>query len=704
MAIRHSITLSTSEPNNEVGNLKIRQGDEQTQTLVANITENGVPKPFVGLQPFFCAKLGQTAGLGIIEQKVTGTMNPANGTLEYVMQPEDWQQLGRQTAYFSFRKMVNDHEWTEQFSTRDFNYNVIKSAFSEGVKETKKDGSTYIWTIEDMLRLFKEYIATGKIEWEEFVEQNREVLESVDPGGKLIGELIDARRPFGGEAYATLGERLDSEKAEVSTKLTDIAINVRDFGAKGDGVTDDTIALQNAINKSVGLGKVYLPKGIYMFSSLDIPSNVTVEGNSKYNTTLKIVEGGQGIRIIGTKENIVSYVKLKDVKIVGSSNNVSGIKISCASHILLERVIARENDYGCILAFAWLITVTNSEFRNNRLDGFIADKSFGTGSLTNDQNAVTIENNCSFNSNGRRGITWIGGRSNKIHNGNFEGNGSEAIYLASVYVFSIKDSYFEQNGVANIKPTITLDIVDNRNSYSVLIDNNFLQGSNLQSPSATYGIQVLHSGVAGRTDVMIQNNGFSNNFLGSIFLASGTSAFITNNYKSGTDASLIVGSGKAVTLDYVFTDTPRINLKGGTLTLDGLEVPKLSDNLVTPNEASRNRIYALRSTENTADDKLYFSAKDTAGTYIFYEIPKSIDKYTNYDPQSIAANGNLTYNVTVSGAKLGDYVVCAFSLPIAGIIISGFVSATDTVTVVFYNITQNQIDLGLGQIKIKVIK
>ena len=87
MAIRHSITLSTSEPNNEVGNLKIRQGDEQTQTLVANITENGVPKPFTGLQPFFCAKLGQTAGLGIIEQKVTGTMNPANGTLEYVMQP-----------------------------------------------------------------------------------------------------------------------------------------------------------------------------------------------------------------------------------------------------------------------------------------------------------------------------------------------------------------------------------------------------------------------------------------------------------------------------------------------------------------------------------------------------------------------------------------------------------------------------------------
>lgn len=258
MAIRHSITLSTSEPNNEVGNLKIRQGDEQTQTLVANITENGVPKPFVGLQPFFCAKLGQTAGLGIIEQKVTGTMNPANGTLEYVMQPEDWQQLGRQTAYFSFRKMVNDHEWTEQFSTRDFNYNVTKSVFSEGLREAKKDGSTYVWTIEDMLRLFKEYMATGKIDWEnykndertiwetyrlaekinwddyklreknewknykddektiweKFVEDNREFLENADPGGKIILELLGGRGGFD-----SLGERLDSEKAEVSAQL-----------------------------------------------------------------------------------------------------------------------------------------------------------------------------------------------------------------------------------------------------------------------------------------------------------------------------------------------------------------------------------------------------------------------------------------------------------------------------------------------------
>lgn len=331
MAIRHSITLSTSEPNNEVGNLKIRQGDEQTQTLVANITENGVPKPFVGLQPFFCAKLGQTAGLGIIEQKVTGTMNPANGTLEYVMQPEDWQQLGRQTAYFSFRKMVNDHEWTEQFSTRDFNYNVIKSAFSEGLREVKKDGSTYVWTIEDMLRLFKEYMASGKTDWEEFVEQNREILESVDPGGKLIGELIEARRPSGGEAYATLGERLDEADAHV-LKNSKNRINVKSFNAIGDGLTDDT----EALNLAFASGKpLYFPKGIYLYNGkIDLKTMPTNTpdwlGDGSWHSVIKFTN--PEVRNLVERQDCIGVGwKLKGLKFRGLGKSVTmsdGTKIN----------------------------------------------------------------------------------------------------------------------------------------------------------------------------------------------------------------------------------------------------------------------------------------------------------------------------------------------------------------------------------------
>ena len=178
-------------PVNDVGLIKIRQADEQTQTLVVQITENGVPKSYEGLQVFFCAKLGQSTGLGIIEQKLnTSEMaDPKNGKLEYTMRAEDWQILGRQTGYFSFRKMQENHEYTEQFTTRDFYFNITKNVFSDGVTEVKKDGSTYVWTIEDLIRLFNEYIASGKTDWEEFVEQNKEILESVDPGGKILAEI-----------------------------------------------------------------------------------------------------------------------------------------------------------------------------------------------------------------------------------------------------------------------------------------------------------------------------------------------------------------------------------------------------------------------------------------------------------------------------------------------------------------------------------
>lgn len=45
-------------------------------------------------------------------------------------------------------------------------------------------------------------------------------------------------------------------------------VSVKDFGAIGDGVVDDTIAIQNAINSfTAGQGTIYFPKGIYLVTS-----------------------------------------------------------------------------------------------------------------------------------------------------------------------------------------------------------------------------------------------------------------------------------------------------------------------------------------------------------------------------------------------------------------------------------------------------
>jgi hypothetical protein len=92
-------------------------------------------------------------------------------------------------------------------------------------------------------------------------------------------------------------------------------INVKDapYSAKGDGVTDDTAAIQAAVNAaytagggSTGAGaKVYFPDGKYIVTSVSIKDNVTYEGQSKENTIIQRPEasivGGEPVAI--TREN-----------------------------------------------------------------------------------------------------------------------------------------------------------------------------------------------------------------------------------------------------------------------------------------------------------------------------------------------------------------------------------------------------------------
>jgi hypothetical protein len=83
-------------------------------------------------------------------------------------------------------------------------------------------------------------------------------------------------------------------------------INVYDFGARGDGKTDDTAAIQNALNAagSQGGNVVSLPRGEYLIGgSLRVPKDVTLRGISRAPNrgagghnfgTLLLATGGKG--------------------------------------------------------------------------------------------------------------------------------------------------------------------------------------------------------------------------------------------------------------------------------------------------------------------------------------------------------------------------------------------------------------------------
>ena len=55
-----------------------------------------------------------------------------------------------------------------------------------------------------------------------------------------------------------------------------VTLNVRDFGASGDGVTDDTLFIQAAIAACPAGGRVLIPKGNYRFRCLFLKSDLSV--------------------------------------------------------------------------------------------------------------------------------------------------------------------------------------------------------------------------------------------------------------------------------------------------------------------------------------------------------------------------------------------------------------------------------------------
>lgn len=84
-------------------------------------------------------------------------------------------------------------------------------------------------------------------------------------------------------------------KRSVESKLRDV-VSVKDFGAVGDGVTDDTAAIQAAINVFTnGSGRVYFPRGTY-----------------KVTETITVAKDGIGLIGEGMRVTFLSFVPTAD--------------------------------------------------------------------------------------------------------------------------------------------------------------------------------------------------------------------------------------------------------------------------------------------------------------------------------------------------------------------------------------------------------
>ncbi len=69
----------------------------------------------------------------------------------------------------------------------------------------------------------------------------------------------------------------DQEELVVVTEEEYVCLNVKDFGATGDGKTNDTAHIQGCILSCPNKGRVYFPKGEYYTGPLFLKSNITIE-------------------------------------------------------------------------------------------------------------------------------------------------------------------------------------------------------------------------------------------------------------------------------------------------------------------------------------------------------------------------------------------------------------------------------------------
>lgn len=127
-------------------------------------------------------------------------------------------------------------------------------------------------------------------------------------------------------------------------------VSVKDFGAVGDGTTNDTTAIQAAINamNSIGGGQVYFPSGTYKTGALTMYANIAIQGAGIGQTI--IAPNSAGIVIFSLIKTVSSYVNVSFSNFqinCGSTATVDGIYLTLCQTTAIQNV----GFYGCVNNF-----------------------------------------------------------------------------------------------------------------------------------------------------------------------------------------------------------------------------------------------------------------------------------------------------------------------------------------------------------------
>jgi hypothetical protein len=210
-------------------------------------------------------------------------------------------------------------------------------------------------------------------------------------------------------------------------------LNVLDFGAKRDGTTDDTAAIQKAMDQAaINNGAIFIPEGNYLCSELKVPAGIGVYGlpawsYGKGQGTILKFKGGSAclINLTGSFGAYLYGLCLHGGNIEGEAHGILVDKPDYGKQEDTPRIdmcrIERFTGDGIRLERIWCFVVRHSHCYGNKgcglrvrgWDGFILDNWFsgngkaGYGSYEENASNTITGNRIEWNREG--GIVICGG-------------------------------------------------------------------------------------------------------------------------------------------------------------------------------------------------------------------------------------------------------------------------------------------------------
>ncbi|MGO2934784.1 MAG: BppU family phage baseplate upper protein [Lactococcus cremoris] len=349
----HFITLSTTEPNNYVGLIKLRQGDVASQSIQATITANGQLFNFDRLSVFFNAVLPNG---NVVRDKVT-EVDYANSKLNYIVADSFLQEVTQVTAWFSFEngeKIID--------STKNFQYSVIG-----GWKECIPQGN-YIYELSEIQREIEEIIGnkdfTPLISKISSIEQKYNVLENETTAQlaqkpyqyNSLSDMKSDNRLTNGMSAITLGYtnpndggggtyKIQSTSTKQANNGNVVALNngnfailqtepyiyhIEQWGGLPSQLCDT--ALENIFKNAKENNEdptIIFGYGDYNFERNHAFDNrIVIEGKGGETTTLNFtgVDTDSPFITIGTDTRIAS-VSIRDIRLKGNNKDKTGLKL-----------------------------------------------------------------------------------------------------------------------------------------------------------------------------------------------------------------------------------------------------------------------------------------------------------------------------------------------------------------------------------------